>query len=314
MARLKILIWLLFSLCFHAQGQQLKGSVISKNGSVVPNIWVSILGGDHVQTDSNGSFILSTNGCNCDIGTPITLLVFNDNYGLHRISETVNKDYTLLIQIERKPNIIGVTGTIKDSKTRELVKGINLKIISKLVGSTIPMIATDEYGSFIFYLKKEIIGSEQYLEFVVTDPNDIYQDKQVISAIASPIEIFVDRNASVYDPIDVSKFIRSDIKVSPGDEVHIKASGSIKVGSFVGNSLPRGRTSGLFNADISAYNIIPSINHAALLYRISGDIQWQFAGEDLEFIAQREGYLEFEINDIDKSNNSGAYGVRVIVK
>lgn len=314
MSRITILTLLLFSLHTHAQSQQLKGSVKSKNGTVVSNIWVSILGGDHVLTDNNGSFILSTNGCNCSIGKEITLLVFNDIYGFHRIPKTINQDYTMLLEIERKPNIVGIPGTIRDSKTRKLLKGINLKILSKIVGSRIPAVETDEYGTFIFYLKKDIIGTEQYLEFILTDPNDKYQDKQVVLPIGSPIEVFMTENANVHDQIEVARFLTTPIKVSPGDEVHIKASGSIKVGSWVGNSLPKGRTSGLLSADISAYNIVPKFNHAALLYRISGDSQWQFAGEDIEFIAQRDGYLEFEVNDIDKSNNSGAYQVRVIVK
>ena len=47
--------------------------------------------------------------------------------------------------------------------------------------------------------------------------------------------------------------------------------------------------------------------------RISGENEWNLAGKEIEFIAQNEGYLEFQINDNQQSDNEGKYKVKVIV-
>ncbi len=313
MNKLIILPLLLFC-TLNLNGQTLRGTVKSKHGGIIPKIWVSVLGGDKELTDQTGEFELNISNCkHCQPGNTITLLVFNDDFGFHRINETIKTNLTLLIEVERKPNITGITGTIKDAKTNQLLEGINVKILSTSQANKIPVVKTDKYGTFIIYLKKDVLGPDKYVEFIFSDDKNLYFSKKETKNIAAPFDVLLDKGGKAYD-LNINTYMRSSIDVSPGDLILIKATGSIKVGPWVGHSDPNGRTGGFANADLSHYNIVPEFNHAALLYRMSGESEWQYAGKEIEFYAQSSGFLEFEVNDNDQGNNSGAYKVKIVKK
>lgn len=297
-----------------AEARVLRGTVKSTYGSVVPGIWVSVLGGGKTKTDATGEFEIDISSCtNCLPGKAITLMVFNEEFGFHKLSETLNEDYSLLLEIDRKPGKMGIVGTLKDSKSQKLLKGISVKILSAPYADKIPVVKTDEYGTFIIYLKKDLLGANQYLEMIFSDAEGRYMDKKETKNILAPFDVYMDKTDEVHN-FPINSFTKTDVKVDPGDVVFIKATGSIKVGPWVGHSGPNGRMSGVGGADLSFYNIVENLNHAALMYRISGDSTWHFAGEELEFYVQGSGFLEFQVNDRDQANNSGTYQVKIILK
>jgi hypothetical protein len=108
---------------------------------------------------------------------------------------------------------------------------------------------------------------------------------------------------------DVSGLTRSSAHVEKGQRVRILASGSIKIGGWAGTSQPEGRSSGFAGGDLSAYSIVSTYNHAALLYRVAGEADWLPYGQNCVFRAQRSGNLEFQVNDREQGNNSGSYKV-----
>ena len=91
--------------------------------------------------------------------------------------------------------------------------------------------------------------------------------------------------------------------VEKGQRVRITAGGSINIGTFAGTSPPEGRPGGF----LSAYSIDKTFNHAALLYRIAGEKTWSPYGDNCVFEAQKNGNIEFQINDAEQVNNSGYY-------
>ncbi|HAD97173.1 MAG TPA: hypothetical protein DCG19_07180 [Cryomorphaceae bacterium] len=316
----RIMYFKLFWICIaalyvaEAEARVLRGTVKSAYGSVVPDIWVSVLGSGKAKTDATGEFEIDISSCiNCLPGKTITLMVFNEEFGFHKLSETLNEDYSLLLEITRQPGKMGIVGTLKDSKSQKLLEGISVKILSAPYADKIPVVKTDQYGTFIIYLKKDLLGANQYLEMIFSDAEGRYMDKKETKNILAPFDVYMDKTSEVHN-LQVNSLTKTDIHVNPGDVIFIKATGSIKVGPWVGHSGPNGRMSGVGGADLSFYNIIEDMNHAALMCRISGDNTWRFAGEELEFYAQSSGFLEFEVNDRDQANNSGAYQVKIILK
>jgi hypothetical protein len=102
----------------------------------------------------------------------------------------------------------------------------------------------------------------------------------------------------------------------PGS-LSIRASGYITVGIWLGGSTPDGLERGLFNFPIDEYNIVPSLNHAALMYRLNNDPTWYFCGSQCDIVPDGiNQYLEltFHVNDKNLTDNSGAYNVTVNYK
>jgi len=314
MLRCTFFICLLFS--FHTQAQRLNGTVSSKYGSVVPNIQVSIAGVDQSITEHTGEFQLNLETCkHCKPGNEVTFILFNDEYGFHKIRKTINQTFSVYFEIERKPNNYGITGVVKDAKTQEFIPGINVKLITAEFADKVPAVKTDEHGLFVIFLRRDVIGTNKYLEFLVKDEQSKYRDKRVTKNLSSPFDLYMEKGGEVHH-LRVNTFIRTNIHVKSGDLIKIFATGNIKVGPWVGHSDPDGRSSGFAGADLSFYNIVQTLNHAALLYRFSGEgaSDWKFAGKQMEFYAQQNGFLEFQVNDNDQGNNSGAYELKVIVQ
>lgn len=116
--------------------------------------------------------------------------------------------------------------------------------------------------------------------------------------------------AVVGTPVDVTLsvngFTRSTACVTAGQRVRVQASGRVTVGLFLGTVTPDG-----IENFVGTYDLVPGYRHGGLMCRIQGETQWDFCGDSRQFTAAQSGCLEFEVNDNDQSNNSGAFTVEV---
>ncbi|MVM35252.1 hypothetical protein GO755_34845 [Spirosoma sp. HMF4905] len=114
--------------------------------------------------------------------------------------------------------------------------------------------------------------------------------------------------------IHISSFKILPLYLKKGDKVLIQATGKISVGPNIGTSGPEGKNSGgLFDFPLSQYNIVKEFPHATLMFRYANDTSWIDCGKEYNFTAEKSGFLEFEVNDLEKSNNEGAYQVEIKV-
>lgn len=100
----------------------------------------------------------------------------------------------------------------------------------------------------------------------------------------------------------------TQIQVRPEDYVWVMADGEIVLGFFAGSTGPGGKDSQL----LSDYSTVPALPHGALLCRVKGG-EWELCGWEAEFRPSASGALEFTVNDDDRSNNSGAFAVQVVI-
>ncbi len=101
----------------------------------------------------------------------------------------------------------------------------------------------------------------------------------------------------------------TDLQVRRGDKVTITASGRITVGAFAGSATPNGISG------FQDYSVVYKFPHGSLLVRVrqyQGD-EWTFCGSSCSFTAERDGYLDFIVNDNDSANNSGTFQIQVQV-
>jgi len=97
------------------------------------------------------------------------------------------------------------------------------------------------------------------------------------------------------------------IQLRKGDRFEVKASGSWKIGGWIGSCGPDGFAAG----EHTSYNITRDANHGALLCRVgSGDLQR--VGSFAVLTADASGRLVFSPNDKEQGNNSGSLIVTVI--
>ena len=63
------------------------------------------------------------------------------------------------------------------------------------------------------------------------------------------------------------------------------------------------------------YSVAPEFPHGSLLVRVRQyqDDSWTYCGSGCTFTAERDGYLDFVVNDKDFANNSGSYEIEVRV-
>lgn len=110
--------------------------------------------------------------------------------------------------------------------------------------------------------------------------------------------------------------VSKNLKFDKQGIVQIKASGQMTVGEYVGLSSPEGREFGLFGFPLTGYNIVPTMFHAALMYKINDETNWHYCGPSCSF--STAGYqsinLLLNINDKDLSDDYGGYDVVVDYK
>ena len=110
------------------------------------------------------------------------------------------------------------------------------------------------------------------------------------------------------------------LSVRKGDKITIRASGTVKVGFWVGEVTPEGKDmmnlQGVWVRIAPEYDVVARWRHGALLYRLStGDPQWRLCGGGCELTAPATGNLEitFQLNDLQLSDNSGHFTADVTV-
>lgn len=130
------------------------------------------------------------------------------------------------------------------------------------------------------------------------------QSKIIIGANEKPI---LQQSFHIKSHYATGLFLKKDNKV------FIDASGTIKLGKRIGISKPDGLSSGMFNFDISQFNIVESFTHGALMFKYPESSSWEYCGSSYKFTATRDGFLYFDVNDTIKGDNKGHYSVNVSV-
>ena len=110
-----------------------------------------------------------------------------------------------------------------------------------------------------------------------------------------------------YTFVVTSTIKKTEIKITEGDEVRIKASGNMVLHGFTGSVAPDG-IDGFKN-----HRMDPVFAYGALLYKV-GDDDWNIVDPEDTIVAERTGFLKFMVNDNDPSNNTGKFTVKVTVK
>jgi hypothetical protein len=312
-------LFLLLHLCtqpgaFAQAPQYLKGVVVDAQNNVpvkgltVYTEWTSCV------TDDYGKYRLNLENCgNCRPGESVVINTYSETYGFSENYTVVPLSLVHKIKINRDPRTVRIQGNVRDAKTREFIPGVMVKIVLDREGITKAGI-TDKFGAFEFYFRKEEVGADKppaYFTFL--DEKYGHATLSALMNIRTIVEAYLEPAAPKPVSLKVSTQTTSRIKVSRGDKVTIKAHGNIIVGPWVGGSDPDGRSSGFAGASLAQYNLVPNFNHAALLYRISRESGWRLAGKSVEFEADQDGALEFQVNDNDQGNNSGSYDVDVTI-
>lgn len=299
-----------------AQYVVLRGYVLHDiSNNPIKGVDVSILGVDNVKTDSQGSFSLNI-PATYSAGDDIEIAIFDKAYGFHKHTYRLNnkKQQSTTIKIQRNTNI-GVYGTVKDNNSKSFIKGLKISISSPNLNTNIPVIRTNEFGVFIFSIPKSDFNQfSEYLDVLIQDSTGTYKDFQKTMNIMAPMEIELEKKSkTIVVPSKVGSYKIIEIDAKVGNWIKINASGSMKVGNWIGNSTPDGRSGGIMGMSITQYNIVPNFNHAALLYKLPGDTEWKSCGANCQFQSPTSGKLKitFEINDNTQGDNSGAYDILI---
>lgn len=319
------LILMSLILTFNSQAQEIYGFIKTSDGELLGNASVFASNIDEDITESNGRYSINLSNCHsCQPGTTVTIYV-NSSHGYTTVDYTLPSTSSVRpfdIVIPRNSKLL-LTGKVKDKLTGKFIEGIKVTPIITNYDIEIPSIITDDRGVFRFVINKSGIGSSQAIELTFIDVDKgKYRDKEevVFTNQMRPITVELEEctNCGSRNILKVNTFEKSSILVEAGDIVIIRASGLIKVGSFVGTSGPEGlpNNRGVLGMSLSSYNYFKNWSHAVLVYRIGTNSEWMFYDERKEnkLLAQQSGYMEFSINDNNQSDNYGAYNVEVIVK
>lgn len=178
------------------------------------------------------------------------------------------------------------------------------RVVAYHIGVFIGMPVSQENGS--------ILNPSYHRETVKLSSQDIALVKALYPKPCS-------KSCTTFLPVQftLSKLTTQSIRLDKQGTIAIKASGSMVVGYWLGWSTPAGLEKGLFSIPIGDYSINRAFNHAALLYKINNEKDWHLCGNGCEF--QTDGIsqcteLTLGINDIDLSDNTGAYNISVDYK
>ena len=117
-------------------------------------------------------------------------------------------------------------------------------------------------------------------------------------------------------PLQLLQPIGKTLKIDKQGIIKITASGIMKVGDLVGNSGPEGRKEGLWGFSLAGFNIVPTFNHACVMYRLNQSKNWVYCGTGCEFPTGNDKYIDLElaINDLDLSNNEIPFNIIIDYK
>ncbi|MDX1911533.1 MAG: hypothetical protein SFV22_08620 [Saprospiraceae bacterium] len=139
--------------------------------------------------------------------------------------------------------------------------------------------------------------------------NNPVNSVSLIDSHGNTINIKEDEKPAIKKEISVSEDTDTGIELRAGDRVQIKATGSIRVGAFLGHSGPEGIQCYM----CERYNIVKQFKHGSLMFKRSGLSSWEYCGQSRVFTVASPGELSFEINDNEQGNNIGYYVVEIQV-
>jgi hypothetical protein len=115
--------------------------------------------------------------------------------------------------------------------------------------------------------------------------------------------------------LDVNSYTNAtDIKIKKGDIIYLNASGSIKLGDFLGSCGPEGIN------NWETYNRKKGLKHGCLMVKIDPDLnydhvnfEWFAVGLNTSFTSPIDGILRFMVNDKEPQNNEGSFLVEYAI-
>ncbi|SFF16391.1 matrixin family metalloprotease [Spirosoma endophyticum] len=115
--------------------------------------------------------------------------------------------------------------------------------------------------------------------------------------------------------LQVAGPLTKTVKFDKQGTILVRASGLITVGVFVGITGPEGKD-GLFGFPIPQYSIVQEFLHAALMYKLNNESKWHYCGKECNFPTGGAQYVDltFGVNDLNLTDNTGAYTVVVDYK
>jgi hypothetical protein len=266
-----------------------------------------------IPTDNLGRYALPLDGCpSCRPGHQLIIYTTHSIYGSSEQSYTINNDYKFNFNIIRGTMMINgqvqTTGLNPGS-----LAGIEVKIMSGDI-DTDPVV-TNSFGEFKIPVSRALLENNNAIRLQMRDPDRRYKPLRTepeLYSINSFIILRMEPNDAI--GVDVEGYKRSSVCVRNGDVVTMEAEGHIRVGAMVGTSDPDGRNTGVFGLSLESYNIVSTINHAALMYRLQGEREWRLAGKRRRFKASKDGCIEFQVNDNIQDDNVGSYTVNITVQ
>jgi len=269
------------------------------------------------KTDDLGRYSLSLAGCPvCKPGYVLNIYTTKINLGSSEQSCTINNDYRYDFNIARSR--ITIYGIVKSSGINAgPLQGIEVHIIAGDT-NTSPVL-TDSLGSFKLPIFSALLESRNTVWLQVRDPNGIHKPIRVepeqynINAL-NIITMEPTNTVDVEVKVKVNTFTSTIICVRKSDLVTMEAGGHIRDETIACSFDADGKKLSPLGISLESYNIVPNINHAALLYRLEGEREWRLAGKKKQFAAGRDGCIEFQVNDNIQDDNVGSYLVKITVQ
>ena len=120
----------------------------------------------------------------------------------------------------------------------------------------------------------------------------------------------------IFKTYTVNDYTKTDVCVEPDTQLSITASGSIYVGTFIGNKTPEGKDSfqtlfGITSWIEDKYYVERDIPHGALMCRMDYEQKWQYCSTLHTLKTEKKGCLVLDVNDTPKKDNKGSYSVTV---
>lgn len=101
---------------------------------------------------------------------------------------------------------------------------------------------------------------------------------------------------------EITPFVGTlDVRFLKGQNVTLKASGSISLGIFAGSTGPAGKKG------FEIYNYVSRFPHGSLLGKFGKNGNWFLVGSYKQITVPQDGLLYLRVNDRDLANNSGKY-------
>lgn len=109
----------------------------------------------------------------------------------------------------------------------------------------------------------------------------------------------------------VNKYQKTTVCVTAGTRLQITAGGVISFGPNIRFADPNGKDTLMGFVPIDRQYYKENFPFGALMCKLDSEREWQMCGVQKSFAAAVAGCLEFEVNDREQRDNSGAYSVTV---